>query len=140
MELVSMKCPSCGALIYFEKDQEHSFCSHCGAQILISDPNHTKYTYSEFDAARIKEAETYESIRKKELELEELKLNREKNIIYIKIAISIFAILVAAGLIAYISHLAHIDQDFGETLSALIFTFICAAGLVAIAVFAIRKR
>ncbi len=139
MELVSMKCPNCGALIYFEENQESCFCSHCGAQITMSDSNHKKYTYSEYDAARIKEAETYESIRKRELELEERKLNRDKNLLMIKIAIIVFAIIVAAGVIVYVMHLAHVDQDFGDNLSALTFVFICVAGLVALVRFAVKK-
>ncbi len=128
MELVSMKCPNCGALIYFEENQENCFCSHCGSQITKSDPNSQKYTYTKIDAARIKEAETYQSIRQRELDLEERRLNRERNLLIIKVVIILLAILAIAGVIIYIAYLSHIDSDFGSTLAALAFVAICAVG------------
>lgn len=130
MNLVSLKCPSCGANIYIDDKQDSCFCSHCGTQIKIDDPNKKEFTYTKVDAARIKEAETYENIRQRELDLEERRLNKERNILIIKVAIILFAILAIAGVIMYIAYLSHIDEDFGETLAALAFLLICVVGAV----------
>lgn len=102
MKLVSMKCPSCNANIFISDDQEMCYCNHCGTQIRISDPNNKKYTYTEIDAARIKEAESRENIRKRELDLEERRLNRDRNRLIARTLIIALAILSTAGVIIYI--------------------------------------
>ena len=62
MDIVSMKCPNCGALVYFEREQDRCFCSHCESQLQFNDTNNKKYTYTKINATRIKEAQTRESI------------------------------------------------------------------------------
>lgn len=38
-----MKCPSCGAQIYFtEEGQEYAYCSHCGTQVFKEDTHFDK--------------------------------------------------------------------------------------------------
>lgn len=66
MELIALKCPNCDALVHIEPDRKTCFCTHCGSQIYISDPNSKTITY--IDAAKIKEAEVNERIRYKELD------------------------------------------------------------------------
>ncbi len=90
-DLISLKCPSCGAVIHIEANKESCFCTNCGSQIQVSDSNKKTVTY--IDAARIKEAEIKENIRKKELELEDR--SRQNNSIkeYLKYAIIVIAII-----------------------------------------------
>lgn len=57
MSLESMKCPSCGAPITFEKDRDFVFCSHCGTQVFKNDENKKEVTYRTIDEAKIKEYE-----------------------------------------------------------------------------------
>lgn len=57
MSLETMKCPSCGAPITFEKDRDFVFCSHCGAQVFKNDENKKEITYRTVDEAKIKEIE-----------------------------------------------------------------------------------
>jgi len=120
MELVSMKCPSCNALVVFEKGQDRCFCSHCGSQIQISDPNNKKYTYTKVDSARIKEAETRERIRQRELDLEEQRLNLERQDSQRKsLIIAVFILAAILGII-YIFHLAQINSEFREGLLSVL--------------------
>ena len=70
MEMISLKCPECGANINIEADHKHCFCPYCGVQIIIDD-GVTAYTYRKVDEAKIKEAEVDKIIRLKELELKE---------------------------------------------------------------------
>lgn len=37
MELMSVKCPNCGANVYLEGNKTRGFCSNCGGQIIIND-------------------------------------------------------------------------------------------------------
>ena len=102
MEIVSMKCPNCGSLVYFEKDQDRCFCSHCGSQLQFSDPNNKKFTYTKIDAARIREAQTRESIRQRELDIQERQLNKERNMLIAKTILIAFAIIAAAAVLIFV--------------------------------------
>ena len=134
MELVSMKCPNCNALIYFDENQERCFCSHCGSQIMINDSNSKKYTYTKVDVARIKEAESNERIRKRELDLEENRAHKERTLSLIKTIFMSLAVLAVAGVILYIAYLSHIDRDFGDMLLASIVVIVGIIGFVIIMV------
>ena len=133
MELVSMKCPNCDALVYFEKDQDRCFCSHCGSQLQISDPNNKKFTYTKIDAARIKEAQTRENIRQRELDIQERQLNKERNLLLLKAILMAIAIISVAAVLIYIIHLAQIDESFRAGLG-LFFFFVGLPTLMLIAV------
>ena len=113
MEIVSMKCPNCGSLVYFEKGQDRCFCSHCGSQLQFSDPNNKKFTYTKIDAARIREAQTRESIRQRELDIQERQLNKERNMLIVKTVLSAIAIIAVAAVVIYIIHLVQSDKKFG---------------------------
>ena len=120
MELISLKCPNCNSNIFIDDNKERCFCSHCGAQILLNNSNNKSITYTKVDAARIKEAETYESIRKRELDLEKERLdreerelelqrqrlnremNRERNLSIASVIIKIVAILAVVGVVVYV--------------------------------------
>ncbi len=69
MKIQVMNCPSCGASLE-GTDDDIQFCPYCGKTLYIDDESH-KFTYTKVDKARIKEAETNEKIRMKELELKE---------------------------------------------------------------------
>ncbi len=139
MEIVSMKCPNCGALVYFEKDQDRCFCSHCGSQLQFNDPNNKKYTYTKIDAARIREAQTRESIRQRELDLQERQLNKERNILILKTVLTAIAIIAVAAVVIYVIHLVQSDSHFGFGLGFLIFLISPIIGTVLITFFENRK-
>jgi len=64
MKLVSMKCPNCGADLDIDPEGKKSFCSYCGAKLMLDDDQSIHITKRIVDEARLKEAE----IRLKELE------------------------------------------------------------------------
>lgn len=39
MELVTMKCPNCGANVDLDKSQETGFCKYCGTKVIRDQPN-----------------------------------------------------------------------------------------------------
>lgn len=77
VNVISLKCPECGANISVEAGRKECFCTYCAAKIIIDDGS-TTHTYRKVDEARIKEAEVSEKIRLKELLLEETRLAMEK--------------------------------------------------------------
>lgn len=135
MEIVPLKCPNCNALIYIEKNLDRCYCSHCGSQILISDPNNKKVTYTKIDAARIREAETREKIRQRELDIQERQLNREKNQLIVKTILIAVAIIAVAAIIMYVLHLAHSDSQFGKGLGFIILFTVATTALAFIVYF-----
>ena len=120
--LTSLKCPSCGALIHIEPNKESCFCTYCGSQIQISDPNKKTVTY--IDAARIKEAEVKENIRKRELELEDKSRQNNRIKEYLKYAI------IAIAIIFLFLFLTNDDVQIALVLISVI--LIPVAGIVAI--------
>ncbi len=88
MKVEVLRCPACGANL---SDENAKFCPFCGSAIIIGDS--VKYTYTKVDEARLREAEAKETIRLKELELEQAKLNEGK-----KMNKSKFVMIAAWGL------------------------------------------
>ena len=72
-KIISIKCPECGGVLEVHEGSPFYFCSYCGTKVLVDDGNKTE-TYRKVDEARIKEAETAQTVRLREIELEERKL------------------------------------------------------------------
>ncbi len=103
VELISVKCPECGATLNLEEDREQAFCTYCGARILLRNDN--EYTYRHINEAEIKQAETERIVRLKELELAEKKQADTERTRSLKIKISLImaaagALLIAIGITA----------------------------------------
>lgn len=122
MKLLSLKCPECNANLNLniEKSQKYFFCQYCGSKILIYD-GATSHTYRKIDEARIKESETHEKIRLKELSFEEMRLKlKEKqrksaeNAQRLKtVLIAIFIIAILICLYIGYSNLGTSDFSYG---------------------------
>lgn len=56
INLISIKCPGCGADLSVEDNREFSSCSYCGTKVKINNDN--EYIYRTIDEAGIKQAET----------------------------------------------------------------------------------
>lgn len=78
VRLLAVKCPECGAKLDIEEGRKQLFCSFCGAKVLATNDN--EYIYRKVDEARIKEAEIRETIRLKELEMEDSKLKQHESL------------------------------------------------------------
>ena len=66
MAMISAKCPNCGANIEVDDVRDSFYCSYCGSQIQ-RDPTNT-FTLRTVDVAKIKEIESNERIKEKEIE------------------------------------------------------------------------
>lgn len=70
MKLISLTCPNCNAnLDNIDPNLKQCYCQYCGTKIMLDDGTIRKETHI-YDEAKIKETESKESIRLKELELE----------------------------------------------------------------------
>ena len=94
--MISLKCPECGANLTIENGRSQCFCQYCGTQILLDDEKKI-YEYRTIDEARIKEAESWETIRLRELDIREKEMRTRFGTGRIKIVVSI--ILGFLGLI-----------------------------------------
>ena len=121
-KIISIKCPECGGVLEVHEGSPFYFCSYCGTKVLVDDGNKTE-TCRKVDEARIKEAETAQTVRLREIELEERKLK-------LKMAIKIMKLitfLVIAGIGAGFTLLVSLDswqwhhlQDTGDLLLRLL--------------------
>ena len=96
IQLLSMKCPSCGANLEAEKGREYMFCSYCGTKILINNDN--EYIYRNIDEARIRESENELEIRLRELELEEKENAKNHKLVTIAYGVSLVFVIIGAFL------------------------------------------
>ena len=98
VQLISVKCPECGAQLNIEEERDKVFCTYCGAKILLHNEN--EYIYRHIDEAGIKQAETDRIIRMKQMEYaERQRLSKEKTKsvkIAMSIALAITGILLMA--------------------------------------------
>lgn len=129
MELVSLKCPDCGAHIHVESGEKICFCSHCGAQLKILDPDNQTVTV--IDVAKIKEVESKERIRRKELNLKTLGGISDR---LGKIIKGFCVFILACTVISVIS-----DPDIILSLIVLFITALPIALIVLLIVFIIRR-
>ena len=88
ISIVSVKCPECKASLPIEEGRTQIFCSYCGAKVIITNEN--EFIYRHIDEAEVTQAETDQLVRLKELELEEKRIEDDKQIRAVKIKISLF--------------------------------------------------
>lgn len=69
VKLISVKCPECGAALDIEEDRKEAFCSYCGTKVLLYNEN--EYIFRHVDEAEVKQAETDQMVRMKQLEYAE---------------------------------------------------------------------
>ena len=98
VKMVSVKCPECNASLSIEEERKQCFCQYCGTKIIIDDGS-TTHTYRKVYEARIKEAEVNESIRLRELMLEEKKYADKKKAKEFKVKISVILGIVGSILL-----------------------------------------
>ena len=98
LNLVSLKCPECGASLEVEEGRESCFCSYCGAKVVVNNDN--EFVYRHIDEAGVKKAETDRIVRLRELDMQE-KSNSHLNttrkiltIIWIVISLIVLALTI----------------------------------------------
>lgn len=98
-----LECPSCGANLELKEDnRDFAFCEFCGAKITLDD---FRSTHHVVDEARLKEAETEQMIRKKQLEWAEKQEaeNARKKQLKLKITIITGIVCAVSFLIGYLA-------------------------------------
>ena len=113
VNLISLKCPECGAALKIEKGRKQCFCSYCGARILLD--NDHEYIYREINEAEIKRAEVSRELELKRLEMIEkhnvaVARRRHNRIIF---SIVLIAIGLAITFIGMAAGKASGDSDSG---------------------------
>ena len=103
VQLVTIKCPECGATLNFEDNRELGFCSYCGAKVLIHNEN--EYVYRRIDEAGIKQAETDRLVKMRQMELAEKKRAAAEKTKALKIKVALImaalgGILMVTGFVA----------------------------------------
>lgn len=68
INLVSIKCPDCGAALDVEEGRKQLFCSYCGAKVLVDNEN--EHIIRHVDEAEIKKAESNQVIQLKRAEVD----------------------------------------------------------------------
>ena len=102
VNLISVKCPDCGASLDIEEGRTQAFCTYCGAKVLLNNEN--EYIYRHIDEAGIKRAETDRIVKLKQMEMAEKKhANDEKaksqKIIILLVLVAVSLIIMVSGVI-----------------------------------------
>lgn len=78
MKLISLTCPNCNAnLDNIDPSRPFCYCQYCGTKIALDDGTIRKETHI-YDEAKIKETESKELLRLKEMEIEREREKEDK--------------------------------------------------------------
>lgn len=106
MKLISLTCPNCNAnLDNIDPSRPFYYCQYCGTKIALDDGTIRKETHI-YDEAKIKETESSERVKMREMDLEREHSKQMNEIL--KYVLIFAAVLLAIGLI-----LAAFDVEIG---------------------------
>lgn len=106
MKLISLTCPNCNAnLDDIDSSRPFCYCQYCGTKIALDDGTIRKETHI-YDEAKIKETESSERVKMREMDIER-EHSKQMNTI-LKYVLIFAAVLLAIGLI-----LAAFDVEIG---------------------------
>ena len=118
VKLIPVKCPECGATLNIEEGREQAFCTYCGTKVLLRNEN--EYIYRHVDEASVKQAETDQMVRLKEMELaEKMQADAEKTkAMKIRIALIVMPLGVVMFIIgAIIGHFYGSKDPVSESIA-----------------------
>lgn len=106
MKLLSMTCPNCnGSLDNIDPNRKYCYCQYCGTKILIDDEVNRRETHI-YDEAKIKETESTERVKMREMDVKRERSKQMNEII--KYALIFAAVLLVVGIV-----LAAFDVEIG---------------------------
>jgi hypothetical protein len=106
MKLISLTCPNCNAnLDDIDPSRPFCYCQYCGTKIALDDGTIRKETHI-YDEAKIKETESSERVKMREMDLER-EHSKQMNAI-LKYVLIFAAVLFVVGII-----LAAFDVEIG---------------------------
>nr|DAE64262.1 MAG TPA: DNA-directed RNA polymerase [Caudoviricetes sp.] len=106
MKLISLTCPNCNAnLDDIDSSRPFCYCQYCGTKIALDDGTIRKETHI-YDEAKIKETESSERVKMREMDLER-EHSKQMNVI-LKYVLIFAAVLFVVGIV-----LAAFDVEIG---------------------------
>lgn len=106
MKLISLTCPNCNAnLDDIDSSRPFCYCQYCGTKIALDDGTIRKETHI-YDEARIKETESTERVKMREMDIER-EHSKQMNAI-LKYVLIFAAVLFVVGIV-----LAAFDVEIG---------------------------
>lgn len=106
MKLLSMTCPNCnGNLDNIDPSRKYCYCQYCGTKILIDDEVNRRETHI-YDEAKIKETESTERVKMREMDIEHEHSKQMNEIL--KYVLIFAAVLFVVGIV-----LAVFDVEIG---------------------------
>lgn len=97
VNVLSVKCPACGANLPIEEGRTQVFCSYCGNKVVVTNEN--EYIYRHIDEASVKQAETDRIVLLHQLQQDEKDNESRKKLIIVRgIAVGILLVLGIVGL------------------------------------------
>lgn len=106
MKLLSMTCPNCNAnLDNIDPSRKYCYCQYCGTKILIDDEVNRRETHI-YDEAKIKETESTERVKMREMDIEHEHSKQMNEIL--KYVLIFAAVLFVVGIV-----LAVFDVEIG---------------------------
>lgn len=106
MKLISLTCPNCNAnLDDIDSSRPFCYCQYCGTKIALDDGTIRKETHI-YDEAKIKETESSERVKMREMDLER-EHSKQMNAIF-KYVLIFAAVLFVVGIV-----LAAFDVEIG---------------------------
>lgn len=116
MDSIKLKCSGCGALLTLENDRDFAYCKYCGTRIMLRQ----EQVIREIDEAKIREIESAERIKIKELEFKQ-GASRKKSILLVScVVLCIIAISIASTYFAMNSFYSDKIATITEAYEALI--------------------
>lgn len=105
MKLISLTCPNCNAnLDDIDSSRPFCYCQYCGTKIALDDGTIRKETHI-YDEAKIKETESNELLKLKELEIEREREKEDKEtgkkLLIVAVAIFVLAFILHFVLSVY---------------------------------------
>lgn len=106
MKLISLTCPNCNAnLDDIDSSRQFCYCQYCGTKIALDDGTIRKETHI-YDEAKIKETESSERVKMREMDIER-EHSKQMNAI-LKYVLIFAAVLFVVGIV-----LAAFDVEIG---------------------------
>lgn len=106
MKLISLTCPNCNAnLDDIDSSRSFCYCQYCGTKIALDDGTIRKETHI-YDEAKIKETESSERVKMREMDVEREHSKQMNEIL--KYALIFAAVLFVVGIV-----LAAFDVEIG---------------------------
>ena len=102
LNLVSVKCPDCGAALSIEEGRKQAFCTYCGAKVLIQNDN--EHVYRTIDEAEIakQEKEKEIALREKEIRLKEIEVEAANHKQAVKMSLAIIGGMIFLVIVLFL--------------------------------------